>query len=102
MRGLSIRLTYNWCFLWHNVVILRLNWIRFVLYDLICGFDVFRFFDFLFVARMFVGGPVSSLVLSATIDNFFATVAGFIGFLQTDSATVFNSILRPEECVVMN
>jgi hypothetical protein len=81
MRGLSIRLTYNWCLLWHNLVILRLNRITFVLYDLHFGLYVFCLFDLLFIARMFVGGPVLSLVFSATIDNLFATVAGFVSFL---------------------
>ena len=81
MRGLSIRFTYNWGFLWQNAVILRLNRIRFVLYDLNSGLYVFCLFELLFVARMFVGGPVLSLVLSGTIDNFFATFAGFVSFL---------------------
>jgi hypothetical protein len=85
-----------------DVVVLWLLWVVVIFLGLLWSLHVFGFFYSLLLAKMFVAGPVLSLVLSATIDHLLATATGALSFLQTHSASAFQYFLRAEIGMIMN
>jgi len=85
-----------------DVVVLGLLWVAVFFLGLLWCLNVFGFFNSLLFAKIFVAGPVLSLVLSATIDNLPATATGALRFLQTHSTSAIQYFLRPEIGMMMN